>query len=70
MTDTAELPCIHRIGQIKRIEKCKPCQSRGVEVQIFACAIHGECTLNNISKRKPDGSRWRACSTCEQRKTE
>lgn len=58
--------CIHR-GESLRVEKCKPCQSGGITPEIFACSIHGECTLYTISKRKPDGSRWPACSTCEQR---
>jgi hypothetical protein len=70
LSHIAELPtlCDFR-GESLRVEQCAPCQSRGSNPEIFACDIHGECTLGNISKRKPDGTRWQACSTCEDRKT-
>lgn len=64
----ADLSCRSR-GELLRLEKCTSCQAGGVHPEIFACEIHGECTLGNISKRKPDGTRWQACSTCEDRKT-
>lgn len=58
-----------RLGNKLRAESCKSCQSVMAEVHIYACEIHGECTIHNIAKRKPDGTRWQACSTCADRKT-
>lgn len=54
-----------RRGDLLRLEHCTPCQAAGRTPEIFACEVHGECTLYTISKRKPDGTRWRSCSTCE-----
>lgn len=56
--------CVHQ-GESLRIENCDSCKSGGVSTEVFSCEIHGECTLYTISKRKPDGTRWAACSTCE-----
>lgn len=61
--------CINR-GELLRVEKCKPCQSGGKTPEVYACAVHGECTLFSISKRKPDGSRWQSCLSCDERKGE
>jgi len=35
--------CLHRGEEVRRVV-CKTC-SRRVELKVFACAIHGECTL-------------------------
>lgn len=56
--------CSNR-GDLLRVEECKPCQAGGRVPEIFACVVHGECTLYSIGKRKPDGSRWKSCSTCD-----
>lgn len=65
-TDLSDV-CQNR-GILLRTEDCKPCQNLGVvSVEIYGCKIHGECTLQTISKRKPDGTRWKPCSVCEDR---
>ena len=56
--------CVHR-GELLRVEVCKPCQSGGRVPEVFSCAVHGECTLYRINKRKPDGSVWKSCLSCE-----
>lgn len=58
--------CVHR-GELLRVEECKPCQSGGRVPEIFACEVHGECTLFAISKRKSDGGKWNSCLGCEDR---
>lgn len=58
--------CVHR-GELLRVEECKPCQSGGRLPEVFACAVHGECTLYRINKRKPDGSVWASCLSCGDR---
>lgn len=38
--------CLHR-GDVARIELCKACGGN-VRIKIFACEIHGECTLRTM----------------------
>lgn len=38
-----KLDCLHRGAEL-RTEKCPGCQGH-VEVKVFSCAVHGECTL-------------------------
>ena len=59
-------PCQYR-GKYLRVEKCKPCQAAGGKFEIYFCEQFGECSLNKSSKRKPDGTTWNACSTCEMK---
>ena len=40
---TKSADCTHR-GDELRMEQCKTCQGN-VRVKVFACAVHGECTL-------------------------
>ncbi len=58
--------CRHR-GQIHDLIECKPCEAEGRELSVWGCSIHGECVIHNSRKRKPDGTRWQACSTCADR---
>ena len=59
----AASPCRH-LGESLRLEPCKPCEAAGGRLEIFACDRFGECVRNAAGKRKPDGARWPACSTC------
>jgi hypothetical protein len=36
-------PCIHQ-GDVTRTELCRECKAE-VKIKIFACELHGECTL-------------------------
>ena len=36
--------CIHR-GEVVRMDVSNLCGTRGDEIMIFACAVHGECSL-------------------------
>jgi hypothetical protein len=38
--------CLHR-GPELRMEDCPPCSGRS-QLKIFACAVHGECTLGEL----------------------
>lgn len=69
LTKDSPKNCIHR-GEVLRVERCKPCQSGGKSPEVYACAVHGECTLFSIAKRKPDGSRWQSCLSCGEREAE
>lgn len=53
------LDCVHRGAEL-RTETCPSCQGH-VEVKVFACALHGECTLS-----KPLGAQ--TCQTCPDKK--
>ena len=44
-----ELTCRHRGGEVRR-SQCAPCGG-GVALKVYACDVHGECTLG---KRLPD----------------
>lgn len=41
-----DLPCVHRLDVV-RVDKCRLADCKGgVEVEVFSCAKHGECTVN------------------------
>src|SRR5579863_1642304 len=51
--------CIHR-GGFLRVDKCDMCGGeKGQPVEVFRCAIHGECTLNKKIRK------IRGCAACE-----
>lgn len=53
--------CRHR-GEQTGTTHCKPCQSRTgkrEDVAVFACSVHGECTLYQTGKAKLPG-----CNKC------
>lgn len=50
-------PCIHR-GEVLRTEPCRSCGKR-VLVKVFACALHGECTVQKLI------GELARCGTCE-----
>lgn len=56
--------CQH-LGELLRTESCKPCGGRR-EVQVYQCAIHGECTLYASAIRRQDGTRIKACTGCSE----
>lgn len=60
----AAYPCVHR-GQVLREDTSNLCGSRGEQVRIFACAIHGECSLATYC----NAQRVRTCARCGDRKT-
>lgn len=62
----AKIECQHRGQALSRLD-CPPCQSGGADTTLYGCKIHVECTLQNLAVRKKDGSRYRACATCEDR---
>ena len=51
--------CVHRGGELRR-QECSSCQGR-VQVKVFACPLHGECTVE-----KPVGVQ--VCESCPDRK--
>jgi len=57
--------CIHRMGPPEAV-KCKPCENRGLTLLVYACGVHGRCTMNSTGKRVR-GTRPVGCATCEQR---
>jgi hypothetical protein len=36
-------PCVHR-GEVRREQQCPTCRG-SVRLKVFACALHGECTI-------------------------
>jgi len=65
----APLPCRH-LGESVRKEACRACRGH-VQVKVFACALHGECTLGRMLQgtaccaRCPDYSNDQAPETAE-----
>ena len=43
--DEQALECVHRGDQVVRQEECTLCGGRRRVADVYACAIHGECTL-------------------------
>lgn len=63
-----EWPCAHRL-EVLRQEGCG-CGASKPKMDVFACAVHGECTINSPGKtlRKKDKSgRVAVCISCEQK---
>lgn len=58
-------PCIHRGGELRQQESAT-CRGN-VRVKVFACALHGECTLE---KPLPGGGQVRVCSVCPDRRAD
>lgn len=57
------LECTHR-GDVLRHETCKLCGNREQFVPIFACDIHGECSLRKFKFRE---KAIKSCLSCEER---
>lgn len=56
----APLPCVHLGPEVRRVA-CESCRG-SVQIKVFACAIHGECT----ARRYKSGGNMRACLTCAE----
>lgn len=54
------LPCDHR-GEVIRQDVSNLCGTRGREVEIFACGLHGECSAGRYCRHQT----VRACATCD-----
>lgn len=59
------LPCIHR-GEIVRHVTCGLCGRRGKRVDVYACKVHGECTLSRWGTSR-EAREMARCVGCEQR---
>lgn len=46
------VPCIHRSPESVRSDTSNLCGTRGDSVKIFACAIHGECSLHKYCSQQ------------------
>lgn len=57
-------PVCAKRGELLREQECKPCQASGqlAIAEVYACSVHGECTLRNTSIQP----RIRGCVTCLQ----
>jgi glycosyltransferase involved in cell wall biosynthesis len=55
-----DISCIHRGDEVRRVI-CDSCGGRKVELKVFACALHKECTLG-----KPQPG-LRSCTKCADR---
>ena len=58
--------CLHR-GETVRVEECQSCQGK-IELPVYSCAVHGECTLNNHAARNPKLQGVHVCLGCKERK--
>jgi orotate phosphoribosyltransferase len=56
-------PCIHR-GEIIRQDESNLCGSRGDQINIFSCALHGECSIARYCQHQ----KVQACNRCGDRK--
>ncbi len=55
-------PCCHR-GTVLEEQQCRSCRGN-VSLKIFACALHGRCT---VGKPLPDCA---CCATCQDYQTQ
>lgn len=63
-----EWPCVHRL-EVLRQEGCG-CGASKPKMDVFACSVHGECTINSPGKtlRKSDKSgRVAVCISCDDK---
>lgn len=63
-----QVPCVHR-GDVLRQEGCG-CSARHEKMDVFVCAVLGECTVNSPGKilRKSDKSgRVSVCIGCDKK---
>lgn len=56
-----KLPCTHRQSSVARIGTCDLCSLKGQPFDVYACDLHGECSLS----RKH--SKMRSCVNCNDR---
>lgn len=61
-TDAERFACVHR-GALLRVAKCDLCGAKDQPFDVFACAVHSECS---IGRRKRS---VKSCVACEQRTT-
>ncbi len=54
--------CVHR-GEVIRTESADLCGIRGVEIPIFSCSVHGECSARRYCQKQVVQS----CVLCEER---
>ena len=59
-----ELSCLHR-GPLLRNERCRLCGDRERLESVFACELHGECSLQRF--RAGNRSAPNVCATCADR---
>lgn len=59
------LPCVHR-GDTIRTVPCQLCGRRGQLVEVFACSIHGECTLSRWGTSR-EAIAMPRCVSCRER---
>ncbi|HEY5313826.1 MAG TPA: hypothetical protein VIK18_14960, partial [Pirellulales bacterium] len=59
------LDCLHR-GEIVRAVDCQSCQGK-IELPIYSCALHGECSKENHRDRNPDLATIQVCRGCPDR---
>jgi hypothetical protein len=57
----ATLPCVHRGELTETLDRCRTC-SGFVSLKVWACQIHGACTLANQGE-----SKLKVCVTCPDR---
>lgn len=54
------LDCVHR-GEVVKLVECAGCSGK-TQIKIFACAIHGECSLSSKT-----GDEYKRCALCADR---
>lgn len=58
--DEHPLACVHRGAEL-RVQRGDLCGCRDAAMRVFACSIHGECTLHK------QAGHIRSCAACEDR---
>lgn len=53
-----ESPCLHR-GEVVGEVECSSCKGR-VRIKVFACAVHGDCTIRRVPGDRSD------CDSCDE----
>lgn len=55
------LPCLHLGGSTGAVAECPTCTGR-VQVKLFACTLHGQCTFARISADLPGAQNCNRCN--------
>jgi hypothetical protein len=59
------LPCRHR-GELLAVKPCDLCGgTKGKPTEVFACCLHGVCSLGRRFRKKPGAPR--SCAACPDR---
>lgn len=61
---TGLIPCEHRGKEIQKTVKCETCGQREIDLPVYPCSLHGECTERRFGNSTALSRSMPACTTC------